>query len=220
MKKSPKQIIVKIENSLPKTMNDKYLLYLPQNYDQEKIPFPIILFLHGAGERGENLDFVKRHGPPKIIETGKDLPFIILSPQCKDKLWWDSDELFILLQEVISKYNIDAKRIYLTGLSMGGFGTWDLAIKHPETFAAIAPICGGGDPSKVCAIKDLPIWAFHGVKDTVVPIKRSEEMVEKLKACNGNPKFTVYPEADHDSWTETYNNPKLFEWLLDNKKLN
>ncbi|MCL5029119.1 MAG: prolyl oligopeptidase family serine peptidase [Bacteroidetes bacterium] len=220
MKKTELQIVVKIENNSHKTMNDKYLLYLPKDYDKDKSPSPLILFLHGAGERGNDIEIVKRHGYPKVIETGKDLSFVIISPQCKEELWWDSDELFTLLQEIISKYNIDTNRIYLTGLSMGGFGTWDLAIKHPGMFAAIAPICGGGDPSKVCAIKNLPVWVFHGAKDQVVPIKRSVEMVEALEACGGNPKFSVFPEAAHDSWTQAYNNPKLYEWFLEHKKEN
>ncbi len=219
MKKPSVQSVEKIEKSSPKTLNDNYLLYLPKAYDKSKNPFPLILFLHGAGERGDSIELVKRHGPPKIVETGKDFPFIIVSPQCKDKLWWDSDELYTFLQEIISKYNIDTNRIYLTGLSMGGFGTWDLTIKHPDTFAAITPICGGGDTTKVCAIKNLPVRVFHGAKDQVVPVQKSEEMVEALKACGGNPKFTVYPNATHDSWTETYNNPKLYEWFLEHKKI-
>ncbi len=218
MKKSSLQIIAKIENSLPKSMNDKYLLYFPKDYNKNKDLFPLILFLHGAGERGDNIERVKRHGPPKIVEAGEDLPFVIVSPQCKDNLWWDSDELFAFLLEIISKYNIDANRIYLTGLSMGGFGTWDLAIKHPDFFAAIAPVCGGGDPTKVCEIKNLPIWVFHGAKDPIVPIKRSEEMVEALKACSGDLNFTIYPNAAHDSWTETYNNLTLYEWFLAHRK--
>ncbi len=218
MKETSRQIVERIENSSTKAMNNKYLLYLPKDYEKDGKPSPLILFLHGAGERGDSIELVKRHGSPKIVETGKDLPFVIVSPQCKEKLWWDSNELYSFLEEVISKNNVDTNRIYLTGLSMGGFGTWDLAIKHPNIFAALAPVCGGGDTSKVCEIKDVPIWVFHGAKDPVVPIQRSEEMVEALKACGGNPMFTVYPDAAHDSWTETYNNPKLYEWFLNHKK--
>jgi predicted peptidase len=101
---------------------------------------------------------------------------------------------------------------------MGGYGTWSLATEYPERFAAIAPICGGGDPKKAHLLKDMPVWVFHGAKDTVVPPERSEEMVNALKEAGGNVQYTVYPEADHDSWTETYNNPKLYEWFLKHKR--
>ena len=177
-----------------------------------------MFFLHGAGERGSNIELVKKHGPLKLINQNKNLPFIIAAPQCIENMRWNIEELNILLDEIIFKYNIDTKRIYLTGLSMGGFGTWELAIKYPNKFAAIIPVCGGGDPSKACKIKDVPILAFHGAKDEVVPINKSEEMVAALKDCGGNPKFTIYPDAEHDSWTETYNNPNLYEWFLQQKK--
>jgi predicted peptidase len=119
-----------------------------------------------------------------------------------------------LLDEVQSKYKVDPDRVYLTGLSMGGFGTWETATQYPERFAAIVPICGGGRPYTVARLKNLPTWVFHGEKDNVVPIKRSEEMVDALKKAGGDVKFTRYPEAGHDSWTETYNNPELYDWFL------
>ena len=120
-----------------------------------------------------------------------------------------------LVDEIIKKYEVDTSRIYLTGLSMGGFGTWSLASMHPERFAAIAPICGGGESRRVArSLKNMPVWAFHGEKDTVVPAERSKEIVEALKANGGNVKLTLYPEVGHDSWTRTYDNPKLYEWFL------
>ncbi len=213
LNKNTKLKVVKIENILPKTMNDKYLLYLPADYSINKV-WPFIFFLHGAGERGSDIEIVKKHGPPKIVLQNKNFPFIMAAPQCKEEMRWNTEELFKLLDEIISKYKIDTKRIYLTGLSMGGFGTWQMAVKHPDKFAAIIPVCGGGDPSKARRIKDLPAWVFHGVKDNVVPLSKSEEMVRALKECGGNPKLTIYPNAEHDSWTETYNNPKIYEWLL------
>jgi predicted peptidase len=118
----------------------------------------------------------------------------------------------------LRKYRIDKDRVYLTGLSMGGYGTWALAAAHPEKFAAIAPICGGGNPAEAAKLARLPIWVFHGAKDPTVPIERSKEMVEAIKAAGGDAKFTIYPEAGHDSWTETYNNPELYQWLLAQKR--
>jgi len=119
-----------------------------------------------------------------------------------------------LLKDVSKKYRIDENRIYVTGLSMGGYGTWDLAIKYPNRFAAIAPVCGGGDPTKASVLKDLPIWVFHGAKDEVVTLDKSQVMVDAIEKTGGSVKFTIYPEANHDSWTETYNNPELYEWFL------
>lgn len=208
----------KIEMQITKTVAGQYLLYLPESYPTNKGKWPLMFFLHGAGERGDSIALVKTHGPPKIVQHKKDFPFILISPQCPKGDRWSSpnqlDLLTALLGEIVSTYRVDTDRIYLTGLSMGGYGTWSLALKHPNKFAAIVPICGGGDPNKVCEIKHVPTWVFHGAKDKTVPIERSEEMVDALNACNGNVKFTVYPEAEHDSWTETYHNPELYTWLL------
>src|SRR5262249_9170015 len=149
-----------------------------------------------------DLSLVKKHGPPKLVDAGKNYPFIIVSPQAP-RFGWDAATLNALVDEVASKYRVDKDRLYVTGLSMGGFGTWALAAAYPNKFAAIAPICGGGDPAEVKKIKDLPIWVFHGAKDPVVPLKSSESMVQALKDAGAeNVKFTVYPEANHDSWTE------------------
>ena len=194
-----------------------YLLYLPKDYDA-KDAWPLLLFLHGAGERGEDLELVKKHGPPKLISEGQDFPFIVVSPQCLKDRWWEPIELIALLDELVQKYNVDEDRIYLTGLSMGGFGTWRLAAFAPDRFAAIAPICGGGETHWAKYIAPLPVWAFHGAKDKGVPLERSEAMIEAIKKQGGHPKLTVYPEAEHDSWTETYNNPKFYEWLLEQKR--
>lgn len=194
-----------------------YLLFLPEGYDQQE-SWPLILFLHGAGERGDDLELVKKHGPPKIVETKKDLPFIVVSPQCKPNVWWQPMRLIALLDEIVAKYKVDEERIYVTGLSMGGFGTWALAAQTPDRFAAVVPICGGGEPYWARRFPQLPVWAFHGGKDFLVPPRRSEEMVEALKKFGGKPKLTVYPDAGHDSWTETYDNPELYEWLLEQKR--
>ncbi len=194
-----------------------YLLYLPKDYDQQE-SWPLLLFLHGSGERGDDLELVKVHGPPKLIAAGKDFPFIVVSPQCPKDQWWEPIELVALLDEIGRKYKVDADRVYVTGLSMGGFGTWRLAMYAPHRFAAIAPICGGGETYWTKQFAHLPVWAFHGGKDEGVPPERSTAMVESMKKDGGSPKLTIYPEAGHDSWTETYNSPEIYEWLLAQKR--
>ena len=194
-----------------------YLLYLPQDYEQQD-SWPLMLFLHGSGERGTDLELVKKHGPPKLIAAGKDFPFIVVSPQCPKSRWWEPLELVALLDEISSKYKVDTDRIYLTGLSMGGFGTWQLAFYAPNKFAAIAPVCGGGEYYWAKQIAHLPIWAFHGGKDAAVPPARSQLMVDVINKLGGTAKLTIYPEAGHDAWTEAYNDPELYEWLLEQRR--
>ena len=196
---------------IPVTM--RYLLYLPKDYDG-KAPKPLLLFLHGAGERGNDLELVKKHGPPKLIAQGKDFPFIVVSPQCPKGQFWDPRALSHLLDSLEDRYAVDSSRIYVTGLSMGGFGTWALAAQQPDRFAAIAPICGGGERFWMRKLKNVPVWAFHGEKDNVVPPHRTTELVEELKKLGADVRQTLYPDAGHDSWTETYNNEELYKWFL------
>jgi predicted peptidase len=195
----------------------RYLLYLPARYDSQA-RWPLILFLHGMGERGSDLELVKKHGPPKLIAQGRQFPFIIVSPQCPDGQSWSAEVLGAMIDRVESECKVDPDRIYLTGLSMGGFGTWDLACADPDRFAAIAPICGGGDPKLAKRIRNLPTWVFHGDADPVVSIDGSKAMVEALKAAGGNVKFTIYPGVGHDSWTQTYDNPELYAWFLSHRR--
>ena len=202
----------------------RFLLYLPEGYqDKPDAKWPLLIFLHGAGERGNDLNRVKVHGPPKLVEKGKKFPFVIVSPQCPRNQKWNKDILSILLDHAIKQYRVDTSRLYLTGLSMGGYGSWSLGLALCDRFAAIAPICGGGSfidvfnasGAKGKALRSLGVWAFHGAKDTVVPISESEKMVETLKKFgHPNPKLTVYPNARHDSWTTTYDNPELYRWFL------
>lgn len=211
----PGQSAQKLEKEVKVTVEADYLLFLPEEYGKDPAKkWPVILFLHGAGERGSDLNKVKAHGPPKIVEQKQDFPFIVISPQCPEGQWWDPAVLIALLDEVSASHAVDSDRVYLTGLSMGGYGTWETAIRHPDRFAAIAPICGGGSKHQVRRIKDVPAWVFHGDKDEAVPVAASIEMVDALKAAGGDVQLTRYPEAGHDSWTETYNNPKLYEWFL------
>jgi predicted peptidase len=156
---------------------------------------------------------VKQHGPPKVVETKPDFPFILISPQSPGH-GWNAALLNELLDQAMSDYRVDPDRVYLTGLSMGGFGTWALAAAHPEKFAAIVPICGGGNTSDARKLAKLPIWVFHGAKDETVSPERSKSMVRAIQAAGGTPKFTLYPDAGHDSWTVTYDNPELYDWLL------
>lgn len=208
-------------------MEAEYLLYLPEGYsDSGSEEWPLLIFLHGAGERGSDIEKVKVHGPPKIAEREGGLPFIVVSPQCPSGSWWDIETLNALLDEVMAERAVDPSRVYLTGLSMGGFGSWAWAAQSPERFAAAAPICGGGEPrstrrggtEKRSARARLPIWNFHGAQDTVVRPEQSEEMVEAWKQLGANVKYTVYPDAGHDSWTVTYDNPELYEWFLSHER--
>ncbi|AVH65005.1 phospholipase [Nostoc sp. 'Peltigera membranacea cyanobiont' 213] len=210
-----------LQRHVTSTDSYNYLLFLPDGLhpdgDRNEIQqalLPTILFLHGAGQRGSDLDDVRKHGVAKVVEQQSDFPFIVISPQCPRREYWNIERLSTLLDEVIASCAVDPDRVYLTGLSMGGYGTWHLAAAQPERFAAIAPICGGGNPQAAGKLKNLPVWAFHGAKDNVVPLSESEIMVSALKVHDGNVKFTVYPEANHDSWTQTYNNPELYEWFL------
>jgi len=208
----------------------RYLLYLPEGYQAPTAGakrWPLILFLHGAGERGTNIWRVAIHGPPSLVSNKNDFPFIVVSPQCPEGQRWSREVLVGLLEHIMKSHSVDPERVYLTGLSMGGYGTWDLGLSHPEKFAAIVPICGGGETitvllaarEKAAALQSLGIWAFHGAKDPVVPLSESERMVEACKRAGiKEVKLTVYPEADHNSWTQTYNNPELYDWLLQHRR--
>jgi predicted peptidase len=220
------------ERTLTRKARYEYLLALPTGYDaKSEKRWPLLLFLHGSGERGDDVWLVARHGPPKLLRAGADDPatkqlaenFIVVSPQCPKGLWWDPDAVLALLDDVMAAHKVDAARVYLTGLSMGGFGTWDLAMAHPERFAAIVPICGGGpfgstylsNLNHKAELRSLGVWAFHGGQDKTVPLAESERMISLLKRFEvTDVNLTVYPDAAHDSWTATYANPELYAWLL------
>ena len=217
----PGQTAQKFHLERKQVLAANYLLFLPVGYGADPAKrWPLILFLHGAGERGTNVWLVAKHGPPKIGAAATNFPFIVVSPQCPEGQIWSNDLLLALLDEIESKYAVDPHRVYLTGLSMGGFGTWSLGLSHPERFAAIAPMCGGGEfitplLADKAALAALPVWAFHGAKDPVVPVEESERMVKLLKKSGVREvKLTVYPEAQHDCWTQSYANPELFDWFL------
>lgn len=221
---SSNQTAHSFETTVEKKVGVRYLLHLPEGYDPKGgKEWPLIFFLHGAGERGDDLDKVTVHGPPMLAKKDPSFPFVVLSPQCPSGEWWKTDELLALLDHVLAKHRIDRKRVYLTGLSMGGYGSWALGARHPERFAAIAPICGGGNTIGIRLarrvdghpLKSLPVWAFHGARDTAVPLEESVRLIDTLKAIgNQNARLTVYPEAGHNSWTQAYDDPKLYEWFL------
>jgi predicted peptidase len=199
-----------------------YLLYLPSDYSYSKKVYPLVLFLHGAGERGEDINFVEVHGIPKLIKMGKEFPFITIAPQCPFDSWW-SDKVYVkalisLIEKTKTQYNVDDSRIYATGLSMGGYGTLAIAMERPDLFAGIIPICGSGDLKKIGRLEHMPIWLFHGDADTVVPIENSTKIYDVLKPINNNIKITIYENVAHDSWTQTYDNNDIYEWLLNQHK--
>ncbi|MDE0958946.1 MAG: dienelactone hydrolase family protein, partial [Planctomycetota bacterium] len=192
----------------------RYQLFLPSFFEKGE-PLPLMLFLHGAGERGEDLDKVKQWGPPRFVPDRPDFPFIVVSPQCPKGQWWDIVLLTALIDQIEQTYPIDADRIVVTGLSMGGYGSWRLAAATPERFAAIAPVCGGGDPETADSLVEIPVWNFHGSADNVVPEQRSLEMVAAIVAAGGERvKHTSYAGVGHDSWKRAYAGDQLWNWLL------
>lgn len=208
----------------PSTLN--YLLFMPRDTSaivNEK--YPLIISLHGIGERGSDLWKVKGEGLPKILDGKNTFPFIVVSPQCPITTEWyynDGIQQLVdkMIDSVIARYPVDTNRIYLTGLSMGGIGTLDLAIRYPKRFAALIPIAFRiEDGWDLCTIKDIPMWGFHGAKDDIILLSKAQAVINTLQDCGGNPLFMIYPDTYHDSWTRTYNNPDIYDWLLTNKKL-
>ncbi|MGI9239170.1 MAG: alpha/beta hydrolase-fold protein, partial [Verrucomicrobiales bacterium] len=197
-----------------------YLLYLPEAYGQDGggKRWPVILFLHGRGESRGPLSKVQVWGPPRMAARGDDLPYIIISPQCPaDTRWTAPDQqagVLELLEHIEETFSTDEDRVYLTGLSMGGFGSWKLAADHPGRFAAVAPICGKGDPGDGEKLTGVPIWAFHGTEDRSVPFSGSLEMVEAIKKAGGNKvRFTSLEGIGHNSWSAAYATPELYSWF-------
>ena len=196
-----------------------YLTFLPKFYSNKGDKVPLIVFLHGSGERASDLNKVKAWGPPAIVEKDPNFPFMVVSPQVPDGQWWDAYQLKSMLDDVLKRYNVDRKRVYLTGISMGGYGAWDFASRYPDYFAAVAPICGGGIPRLTRSMKDIPVWAFHGLKDDAVPEQESARMVEALKAYGGNVEYTVLPETGHiEAWVHAYGEAGLFDWFLHQRR--
>jgi predicted peptidase len=205
----------------------RYVVFVPDDYKGDK-EYPVILFLHGAGETLSKNPKKPGKQPvevgigPAIKKRAKTFPFIVVIPQSHARTWQagsaDAKRALAILDLVQKTYRTDPKRVYLTGLSMGGFGTWSVAAAHPERWAAIVPICGGGNPKLAEKIKDLPCWCFHGDADKAVPVQRSRDMIKALKAAGGNPRYDEYPKVGHNSWDRAYGTDELYTWLLEQKR--
>lgn len=209
------------------TLTMRYLLYEPVLADGrdsgatvgDEKRIPLLLFLHGGGESGNDIERVKRHGPPKLIEAGKEFPFYVLSPQNPgEDQFWDDQSLVRLLDYIVAEHPIDPDRVYLAGLSRGAFGAWRLAIQNPDRFACLVAICGGGDAPYVRKIAHVPTRVVHGAKDDAIPISESQQMVDALRAAGGEVEFTVYPNGTHDVWTRTFADDTLFDWMIGQRR--
>ncbi len=209
-----------LQEKLGVSRNYQRLVRLPDDYDQKPgARWPLILFLHGSGERGNDLEKVKKWGPiSSYLDQGHSLPFIVAAPQCPAGEWWDVAELSRLLDELEKTYRVDPKRIYVTGLSMGGYGTFDLAASYPERFAAIAPLSGGGNPALAERLRHMPTWIFHGGEDPVVPTRYSIDIADAMKRLGAPVKLTIYPGEGHGGWDKTYADPALYAWFLQHSR--
>jgi predicted peptidase len=198
-----------------------YLLFLPCGYCQApEQGWPLMLFLHGSGERGTgNLPLVKKHGPPKLVETNRNFPFVVVSPQCPKETHWGSPAMLKLLSELLvdltERFSVDANRICATGLSMGGGGAWMLAMTYPDRICAIAPMCGAIDPVAARKIKSVPTWYFEGEDDKPGLLVSSRKLIDAIRAEGGQVRTTYYPNVGHNCWDLAYSDPKLYEWLLE-----
>ena len=173
-----------------------------------------MLFLHGGGERGDDLEKVKVHGPPKLSAAGKDLPYVLVSPQCPAEERWNPHDLAKLVDSVANTHRVDRRRLYVTGLSLGGGGTWSLLTEYPGKFAAAIPICGRGDLAAAEKLAKTPIRVFVGGKDREQTVQNCQEMTAALKKAGGDAELKLYPDLPHDCWTATYDEPAVWEWLL------
>jgi predicted peptidase len=205
----------------PDGKDANYAIFVPRNYSRTS-PAPTILFLHGAGETGNDGILQVRIGLGWYVRAHEDtFPFFVIFPQSQKRTWGadsaDGQRALAILAQVQKEFGTDPKRTYLTGLSMGGYGTWSMATKYPDKWAAIVPICGGGDPKNIEKIKDIPCWCFHGAEDPAVNVEKSREMIAALKAAGGHPKYTEFPGVKHQSWDQAYATEGLFDWLLEQK---
>jgi predicted peptidase len=215
----------------------KYRWSAPANPEPGKT-YPLVLFLHGSGERGSDNTAQLRHGVMPILKAAEKLgqPCFLIAPQCPEDRMWSPidpegkkltaadqpnemlDPIVALINDTQAKYPVDPNRLYVTGISMGGFGIWDLLGRMPGKIAAAVPICGGGDPTLAARFKDVPIHAFHGELDSAVPVAATREMIAALEKAGGKPKVTIYPGVDHVCWIQAYDDPELYRWLFAQRK--
>lgn len=217
----------------------RYRLLLPEQFEEGET-YPLVLFLHGMGERGDDNKAQLKWGVSAFAKADfrEDHPAIIVVPQAPDDDYWanlnwreENTELmeeptkplqlaYKLVNKTTEKLPVDENRLYVTGLSMGGFGTWDLITRYPDTFAAALPVCGGGDPAKAHLLTELPIWNFHGAKDEIVPPDLSRRMIDAIREAGGLPGYTEYPDVDHFSWIPAYGDRYVLDWLFKQTKEN
>ena len=197
-----------------------YLLRYPNGYEAGK-RYPVLFFLHGAGGRGTDVEVLRGNPYFRLTDPVEEFPFITVAPLCSANTWFDLfEELEELVRRIACADFTDLERIYCMGASMGGYATWQLAMSLPEYFAAIVPICGGGMYWNASRLVNVPVWAFHGAKDTVVFTEESRKMVDAVNKKQGHAKLTIYPENAHDAWSDTYSNPEVFAWLLSHTNQN
>jgi predicted esterase len=207
-----------LHKRLGENQDYKYAIKLPDGYDVDKKEWPLILFLHGTGERGNDLSLLNNQGPLGYINAGHKLPFIVVEPQCPADEWWSSARLSNLIDQLATAYRVDADRIYVTGLSMGGYGSFDLAANYPEKVAALAPLSGGANPEIAGRLKKIPTWIFHGDSDSVVPTRYSVDVFHAMQKAGAPVKLTIYPGVGHWGWDKTYADPAFYAWLLQQSK--
>ena len=196
----------------------QYLIKYPKGFTDTKT-YPVLFFLHGAGTRGNDINKVANNVFFRLMENHNDLPFVLVAPLCSEDTWFDLwEQLKKLVNHICDLPFTDKNAVYITGNSMGGYGTWQLGMSMPHIFSAIVPICGGGMYWNAARLKNVPVWAFHGALDKTVLPEESEKMVNAVNKNGGNAKLTVYPEAVHNSWTQTYSNREVFLWMLSHKK--
>ncbi len=209
---------LRIDKQILKTIRMNYLLYVPLTYDEnDSKKWPLILYLHGAGGSGTQPDAIRREGLPARVESERNFPFIVVAPQCPLGAFWNTreDEVLAILDDLEEQWHIDSDRVYLTGFSMGAYGVWQLAEHHPERFAAIAPVSGGGDPTHARTLQDMPTWIFHGIDDQVIRCSESEKMAEAMRNVGAEVELTLYPGMGHDCWKKVYVNEGLYRWFLE-----
>lgn len=192
----------------------RYLLWTPAPATKPAAGWPLVIFMHGSGERGEDLAEVKTNGPPMYAAQGRQFPFVLVAPQLPEHRRWDVDEIELLRADLVKRLPIDPDRVLVTGLSLGGHGAWDYAAEYPDRVAAIAPVCGMGDIRRARRVARVPVWAFHGALDDQVPIAGDQAMVNAVRALGGNVRFTIYPEVGHNAWDTAYADAALYDWLM------
>lgn len=203
-------------------VNYKHLTYLPKNYNADTSKLPLVIYLHGGSQKGNDLEKLKVYGLPYLVKQGKEFDFIMVAPQCPDGKYWSTENWFdSLYNEITVNYRVDKRRVYVTGISMGGYGTYIAALDHSEKIAAIVPLCGGvndGDMTRICTLKGIPILTYHGTADKDIDIHETERIEESLKKCNGNITFHRLLDEGHGIQHLYETKPEIYEWMLSHRK--